>query len=170
MTDKVHCAGNVHLLLFAEASAHTLCGRRVIAYYPERCAGLTGSSAPIKCTTVPARDLPAMCERIEPMFGSRVKTRPMAAIRRTRTHDWLAHIVVMAGVWHRDHSGSTRPANCCRLSQSNSVAWDLSRNVGSQVEGLDGQVSEVSPPTALKSLTQVVAVTRQQISHPGTLQ
>lgn len=55
VTDKVHCAGNVHLLLFAEASAHTLCGRRVIAYYPERCAGLTGSSAPIKCTTVPAR-------------------------------------------------------------------------------------------------------------------
>jgi hypothetical protein len=55
MTDKVHCAGNVHLLLFAEASAHTLCGRRVIAYYPERCAGLTGSNAPIKCTTVPAR-------------------------------------------------------------------------------------------------------------------
>jgi len=53
VTDKVHCAGNVHLLLFAEASAHTLCGRRVIAYYPERCAGLTGSSAPIKCTTVP---------------------------------------------------------------------------------------------------------------------
>ena len=91
----------------------------------------------------------------------------MAAIRRTRTHDWLAHVVVMAGVWDRDHSGSTRPANCCRLSHSNSVAWDLSRNVGSQVEGLDGQVSEVSPPTALKSLTQVVAVTRQQISHPG---
>jgi hypothetical protein len=55
VTDKVHCAGNVHLLLFGEASAHTLCGRRVIAYYPERCAGLTGSSAPIKCTTVPAR-------------------------------------------------------------------------------------------------------------------
>ena len=55
MTDKVHCAGNVHLLLFAEASAHTLCGRRVIAYYPERCAGLTGSNAPIKCTTVPTR-------------------------------------------------------------------------------------------------------------------
>jgi hypothetical protein len=47
--------GNVHLLLFAEASAHTLCGRRVIAYYPERCAGLTGSNAPIKCTTVPTR-------------------------------------------------------------------------------------------------------------------
>jgi hypothetical protein len=55
VTDKVHGAGNIHLLLFAEASAHTLCGRRVIAYYPERCAGLTGSSAPIKCTTVPAR-------------------------------------------------------------------------------------------------------------------
>jgi len=34
VTDNVHSAGNVHLLLFAEASAHTLCGRRVIAYYP----------------------------------------------------------------------------------------------------------------------------------------
>jgi len=34
VTDKVHSAGNVHLLLFAEASAHTLCGGRVIAYYP----------------------------------------------------------------------------------------------------------------------------------------
>jgi hypothetical protein len=42
-------------------------------------------------------------------------------------------------------------------------------NLGSRVEGLDGQVSEVSPPTALKSLTQVVTVTGQQISHPGTL-
>jgi len=34
VTDNVHSAGNVHLLLFAEASAHTLCGGRVIAYYP----------------------------------------------------------------------------------------------------------------------------------------
>jgi hypothetical protein len=43
-------------------------------------------------------------------------------------------------------------------------------NLGSRVEGLDGQVSEVSAPTALKSLTQVVTLTGQQISYPGTLQ
>jgi hypothetical protein len=39
-------------------------------------------------------------------------------------------------------------------------------NLGSRVEGLDGQVSEVSPPTALKSLTQVVTVTGQQSKYP----
>jgi hypothetical protein len=89
VTDKVHGAGNVHLLLFAEASAHTLCGRRVIAYYPERCAGLTGSSAPIKCTTVPARVTCPQCASAlnRPADIRNTSARPMAAIRRTRTHD-----------------------------------------------------------------------------------
>jgi hypothetical protein len=53
--DSVYHAGDLHLLLFSDASARTLCGWRVIAYYPERATGLTGSSGPLKCTTVPLR-------------------------------------------------------------------------------------------------------------------